>query len=92
MNLLSNKHTLQAIGPVDWVVLALHELSDISPTVLVMITADAGSTPKDSGAWMLVSHKHTYGTLGGGQLEKMAEEEAQKLLDDTATTKRSTLR
>ena len=92
MNLLSNKHALQAIGPVDWVVLALHELSDISSTVLVMITADAGSTPKDSGAWMLVSRKHTYGTLGGGQLEKMAEEEARKLLDDTATTKRSTLR
>ena len=92
MNPLGNEQTLQAIGPLDWVVLALNELSENSSTVLVMITAHAGSTPKDLGAWMLVSHKHTYGTLGGGQLEKMAEEEARKLLDAAADKRRSTLR
>ena len=60
--------------------------------VLVMITEDAGSTPRDSGTWMLVSHGRTHGTLGGGQLEKIAEEEATRLLNSTVSKQRSTLR
>lgn len=57
-----------------------------------MITDDAGSTPRDAGTWMLVNQSRTYGTLGGGQLEKIAEEEAIKLLDPAVSQQRSILR
>jgi xanthine dehydrogenase accessory factor len=57
-----------------------------------MVTEDAGSTPRDAGAWILVSREATLGTLGGGQLEQIAEDAAKELLDDPGRGRRSTLR
>ena len=57
-----------------------------------MITEHAGSTPRDTGAWMLVGNERTYGTLGWGRLEKIAEEEAKKILVSHTTEKRSRIK
>ncbi len=47
---------------------------------LVEIEMVHGSTPREKGAWMLVSNDRTFRTIGGGQLENMAIEKARKLL------------
>ncbi len=39
-----------------------------------------GSTPREAGTWMLVSADGLFGTIGGGQLELMAIEEARAKL------------
>lgn len=46
---------------------------------LVSLETVSGSSPRNSDAWMLVSDRATYGTIGGGQLEFMAIEEARSL-------------
>ncbi len=46
-------------------------------TILVEVTGAAGSTPRDTDAWMLVSEVRTFGTIGGGQLEYMAIDHAR---------------
>ncbi|MDX0719156.1 xanthine dehydrogenase accessory protein XdhC [Sinorhizobium medicae] len=48
--------------------------------VLVQVASAAGSTPRDTDAWMLVSEDRTFATIGGGQLEFMAFDHARKLL------------
>lgn len=54
-----------------------------SPAVaLVKVIEAKGSTPREKGAWMLVSAKAIHGTIGGGQLEFMAIDRARALLND----------
>lgn len=48
--------------------------------VLVEVASAAGSTPRDTDAWMLVSKDRTFATIGGGQLEFMAIDHARKLV------------
>ncbi|WLR92563.1 xanthine dehydrogenase accessory protein XdhC [Shinella zoogloeoides] len=48
--------------------------------VLVEVTGAAGSTPRDTDAWMLVSERAIYATIGGGQLEYMAIDHARRAL------------
>lgn len=48
--------------------------------VLVEVTATRGSTPREAGAFMLVSATESLGTIGGGQLEYMAIDEARRLI------------
>ncbi|WP_312415339.1 XdhC family protein, partial [Shinella sp.] len=48
--------------------------------VIVDITAVKGSAPRDAGAFMLVAPTDIHGTIGGGQLEYEAIENARKLL------------
>lgn len=48
--------------------------------VLVEVTGAAGSTPRDTDAWMLVSERAIYATIGGGQLEYMAIDQARRAL------------
>ncbi|WP_313196737.1 xanthine dehydrogenase accessory protein XdhC [Shinella zoogloeoides] len=51
------------------------------PTViLVEVTGAAGSTPRDTDAWMLVSERSIFATIGGGQLEYMAIDQARRAL------------
>ena len=38
-------------------------------SILVEVTGAAGSTPRDTDAWMLVSERAIFATIGGGQLE-----------------------
>lgn len=48
--------------------------------VRVEVLKADGSTPREAGAWMLVSPRDTFQTIGGGQLEHMAIERARGLL------------
>lgn len=52
------------------------------PAVLVTVGAIKGSTPRDTGANMLVTTKRTAGTIGGGRLEYLAIEKARAMLSD----------
>ncbi|MEX4008543.1 xanthine dehydrogenase accessory protein XdhC [Neoaquamicrobium sediminum] len=58
----------------------------ISPAVvLVEVREAAGSTPREAGAWMLVSTDAIFGTIGGGQLEFMAIDRARQMIADAAS-------
>ncbi len=54
-------------------------------TALVEVTRARGSTPREAGAYMLVSPAATHGTIGGGQLEYMAIDQARQMLAQTAS-------
>lgn len=56
--------------------------------VLVDLSETRGSTPRETGAFMLVSAADTLGTIGGGQLEFMAIDAARRLLRDAAAPSR----
>ncbi|MER8641909.1 xanthine dehydrogenase accessory protein XdhC [Mesorhizobium sp. M1252] len=47
---------------------------------LVEVASTKGSTPREKGAFMLVSQAATFGTIGGGQLEYMAIDKARQML------------
>ena len=47
---------------------------------LVEVGEARGSTPREAGAWMLVSPGATFGTIGGGQLEFMAIDRARAMI------------
>ena len=51
-------------------------------TALVEVARAKGSTPREAGAHMLVSSKAIHGTIGGGQLEFMAIDQARQMLAD----------
>ncbi|MDQ2704426.1 MAG: xanthine dehydrogenase accessory protein XdhC, partial [Pseudomonadota bacterium] len=51
-------------------------------TALVEVARAKGSTPRETGARMLVSSKAIHGTIGGGQLEFMAIDQARQMLTD----------
>ncbi|WP_187968316.1 xanthine dehydrogenase accessory protein XdhC [Aquibium microcysteis] len=60
---------------------ALRTFLDTHPQVARVRVSDAkGSTPREAGAWMLVSPTEIFGTIGGGQLEFMAIDEAREML------------
>lgn len=48
--------------------------------VLVRVEKVGGSAPRDVGAWMLVANAGIFATIGGGQLEYMAIDEARNIL------------
>lgn len=54
---------------------------DTHPQVALVEVAEAlGSTPREKGAWMLVSPTATFETIGGGTLEFMAIDRAREAL------------
>lgn len=55
-------------------------LADAGPAALVEVAGTRGSTPREKGAYMLVSRKAIHGTIGGGQLEYMAIDKARQIL------------
>jgi len=60
---------------------SLRDFLDREPAcVLVEVTGADGSTPRDTGTWMLVSERGLFGTIGGGQLEYMAIDQARRAL------------
>jgi xanthine dehydrogenase accessory factor len=59
---------------------AVEAFLDRGPAMLVRVESAKGSTPREAGAWMLVSERRTLGTIGGGQLEYMAVDAARALL------------
>lgn len=59
----------------------IREFLDREPaSILVEVTGAAGSTPRDADAWMLVSERAIFATIGGGQLEHMAIDQARRAL------------
>lgn len=62
----------------------LSALSDLTakgePCVLVTVTTAKGSTPRDAGTKMIITADAQFGTIGGGNLEYQAADEARKLL------------
>jgi xanthine dehydrogenase accessory factor len=59
----------------------LRAFLDVAPGVALVEVAEArGSTPREKGAWMLVSPSAIFGTIGGGQLEFMAIDKARQVL------------
>ena len=48
--------------------------------IRVRITRARGSTPRETGATMIVTADSTQGTIGGGQLEYMAIDRARQML------------
>lgn len=54
---------------------------------LVTVTNAEGSTPREQGAWMMVTPQGFHGSIGGGTLEWHAMAEAQALLGKPATYK-----
>ncbi len=54
---------------------------------LVTVTNAEGSTPREQGAWMVVTPQGYHGSIGGGTLEWHAMAEAQALLGKPATYK-----
>lgn len=57
------------------------------PVALVEVAGTRGSTPREKGAYMLVSPTAIHGTIGGGQLEYMAIDKARQLLGVRPTRK-----
>lgn len=51
-----------------------------SGLALVRVVEAKGSTPRDTGAWMLVSVRDGFGTIGGGRLELEAIDQARRVL------------
>ncbi|TPK48811.1 xanthine dehydrogenase accessory protein XdhC [Mesorhizobium sp. B2-5-4] len=47
---------------------------------LVEVAGTKGSTPREKGAFMLVSRTAIFGTIGGGQLEYMAIDKARQMV------------
>ena len=86
-----NLSSMSACGPVDWIGTTQRLITERRRAVLIMVTADKGSTPRDSGTWMLVSDDRQSGTLGGGELERLAEEAARAMLAGHGTWQRSSL-
>jgi xanthine dehydrogenase accessory factor len=52
----------------------------LAPHVLVRVAQAQGSVPREVGAWMAVGRTSVVGTIGGGQLEWQAIEQARALL------------
>ena len=86
-----NLSSMSACGPVDWIGTTQRLITEHGRAVLIMVTADKGSTPRDSGTWMLVSDDKQSGTLGGGELERLAEEAARAMLAGHGDWQRSSL-
>ena len=59
---------------------AVEAFLDLGPAMLVRVESAKGSTPREAGAWMLVSERRTLGTIGGGQLEYIAIDAARALM------------
>ena len=91
---MSSTHTqvLSHVGPIDWIDFAQQLVSNGERAVFIMVTALRGSAPRECGTWMLVSQSRIAGTLGGGELERMASEAAQAMLSGDGQWQRTPLR
>jgi xanthine dehydrogenase accessory factor len=65
-----------------WLEEACELLATEAAIVRVAVAAVRGSTPREPGATMLVTRAAQYGTIGGGNLEWQAVEQARRLLSE----------
>ncbi|RUW60421.1 xanthine dehydrogenase accessory protein XdhC [Mesorhizobium sp. M7A.F.Ca.US.008.03.1.1] len=59
-------------------------LASAGRVALVEVAGTKGSTPREKGAFMLVSQAAIFGTIGGGQLEYMAIDKARQMVGEEA--------
>jgi xanthine dehydrogenase accessory factor len=65
----------------------LRAFLDAQPELaLVEVKQARGSTPRETGAWVLVGPGRTFGTIGGGQLEFLAIDKARELIATNVAT------
>ena len=72
-------NALPLASPLPWFH-ALAEFLPRGPAVLVTVARLQGSTPRETGAAMVVGPRGFADTIGGGHLEWVAQEEARRLL------------
>jgi xanthine dehydrogenase accessory factor len=70
---------------VDWAMMARAGLSE-GPVALVTVLASEGSAPRSAGTRMIVTSGDSAGTIGGGQLELRAVDQARAMIDRPAGT------
>lgn len=63
----------------------LHRLA-LEPAVLVTVVRTRGSVPREAGTWMAVFAQGQVGTIGGGQLEWVALQQARQALAEARRT------
>lgn len=68
----------------DWLSAVEQLRQDGSPGVLITVTHVRGHAPRDAGAKMVVGAEHTWGSVGGGNLEETAVHRARELIVDGA--------
>jgi xanthine dehydrogenase accessory factor len=68
-----------------WLAAALECVLAGDKAVLVTVAEAKGSTPREPGAKMLVRERDIVGSVGGGQLELMAIDEARRMMADKAS-------
>jgi xanthine dehydrogenase accessory factor len=65
---------------INWAAEALREIDRGEPVALVTVIAAEGSTPRETGARMVVGRQRLVGTIGGGNLEHQATRQARAML------------
>ncbi len=60
----------------------LRKMAAAEPVAVALLERAEGSTPREVGAWMIVSPTATAGTIGGGEAERRAIAAARALLAD----------
>ena len=68
----------------NWLTAAQECIAAGDKAVLVTVAEAKGSTPRESGAKMLVRARDIVGSVGGGQLELLAIDEARRMMADKA--------
>lgn len=69
----------------NWLSAALECIVAGEKAVLITVAEAKGSTPRESGAKMLVRERDIVGSIGGGQLELLAIDAARRIMVDKAT-------
>lgn len=69
----------------DWLAAVAQLRNDGVYGVLVTVSAVRGHAPRAAGAKMVVGADHSWGTIGGGNVEECAIERARELIADGAT-------
>ena len=64
----------------DWLSAVEQLRRDGLPGVLVTVIKVRGHAPRDAGAKMVVGADHTWGSVGGGNLEEAAVQRARELI------------
>lgn len=70
----------------DWLSAVRQLRDDGRPGVLVTVLEVRGHAPRDPGAKMVVGTDHTWGSVGGGNLEEAALRRARELIASSATS------
>ena len=78
-------------GPADWIDAALKCAAQDEHAVLVLVTGERGSTPRDTGSWILLTKDAAFGTIGGGELERTLIEAARAMLEGAGAWSRATV-